>query len=115
MSCYNVDVFPLEYRQCPLDDSRNAHAQGTIPSTGFALSSRAVDGDCESTGNVLQNLIAFIVNTKMFHVFTKKFPFMQRLAVSNDMQEANRVTPGKYPDVSKWPIKTYDMPQQEDG
>jgi hypothetical protein len=31
-----------------------------------------------------------------------------------DMLEANRTAPGKYPDVSKWPIKKYDMPKQED-
>ena len=35
--------------------------------------------------------------------------------IANDMCQANIITPGKYPDVSKWPIKEYDMPQQEDG
>lgn len=37
-----------------------------------------------------------------------------RLAISLDIQEANRITPGKYPDVSKWPIIKYDMPKQGD-
>ncbi|XP_045083556.1 uncharacterized protein [Aegilops tauschii subsp. strangulata] len=39
-----------------------------------------------------------------------------RLAIGQeDMLEANHITAGKYPDVTKWPIKEYDMPQQEDG
>nr|XP_040244091.1 uncharacterized protein LOC109747388 [Aegilops tauschii subsp. strangulata] len=38
-----------------------------------------------------------------------------RMAIAHDMHLANLITPGKYPDVSKWPIKEYDMPQQEDG
>ena len=37
------------------------------------------------------------------------------MAIANDMRQANLVTPEKYPDVSKCPIKEYDMPQQEDG
>nr|XP_040256462.1 uncharacterized protein LOC120974136 [Aegilops tauschii subsp. strangulata] len=39
-----------------------------------------------------------------------------RLAIAIDMEEANRITPGKYPDVTKWPIiPQIDMPLQEDG
>ena len=37
------------------------------------------------------------------------------MAIANDFRQANLITPGKYPDVSKWPIKEYDIPQQEDG
>ncbi|XP_071683464.1 ubiquitin-like-specific protease 1A [Lolium perenne] len=33
----------------------------------------------------------------------------------DDMQVANEVTSGNHPDVSKWPILEYDMPQQHDG
>ncbi|KAI4978141.1 hypothetical protein ZWY2020_014695 [Hordeum vulgare] len=32
-----------------------------------------------------------------------------------DIAEANATGSVQYPDVSTWPIKTYDMPQQEDG
>ncbi|KAE8775977.1 hypothetical protein D1007_51448 [Hordeum vulgare] len=32
-----------------------------------------------------------------------------------DIAEANVTGSVQYPDVSTWPIKTYDMPQQEDG
>ncbi|XP_073360352.1 uncharacterized protein [Aegilops tauschii subsp. strangulata] len=39
----------------------------------------------------------------------------KRMAIPHNMHLANLITPGKYPDVSKWPIKEYDMPQQEDG
>ncbi|XBI99380.1 hypothetical protein VPH35_019462 [Triticum aestivum] len=38
-----------------------------------------------------------------------------RMAIANDMRQANLITPRKYPDVSTWPIKEYDIPQQEDG
>ena len=37
------------------------------------------------------------------------------MAIAHDMRQENLITPGKYPDVSKWPIKEYDIPQQEDG
>ncbi|XP_073357791.1 uncharacterized protein [Aegilops tauschii subsp. strangulata] len=40
----------------------------------------------------------------------------KRLAIAIDMEEANRITPGKYPDVTKWPIiPQIDMPLQEGG
>ncbi|KAM3399542.1 hypothetical protein ACQJBY_004756 [Aegilops geniculata] len=40
----------------------------------------------------------------------------KRLAIAIDMEEANLITPGKYPDVTKWPIiPQIDMPLQEDG
>ncbi|XBJ14134.1 hypothetical protein VPH35_006220 [Triticum aestivum] len=38
-----------------------------------------------------------------------------QMAIAHDMRQANLITPRKYPDVSKWPIKEYDIPQQEDG
>ena len=37
------------------------------------------------------------------------------MAIAHDMHLANLITPEKYPDVSKWPINEYDIPQQEDG
>ncbi|XBI75550.1 hypothetical protein VPH35_068913 [Triticum aestivum] len=46
---------------------------------------------------------------------TEKTVKALRMAIANGMHQANLITPGKYPDVSKWPIKDYDMPQQEDG
>nr|XP_040251424.1 uncharacterized protein LOC109769901 [Aegilops tauschii subsp. strangulata] len=46
---------------------------------------------------------------------TEKTVKALRMAIAHDMHLANLITPGKYPDVSKWPIKEYDMPQQEDG
>ncbi|KAK1614750.1 hypothetical protein QYE76_049576 [Lolium multiflorum] len=38
-----------------------------------------------------------------------------RRQIAEDMQVANEVTSGNHPDVSKWPILEYDMPQQHDG
>ncbi|KAI4984519.1 hypothetical protein ZWY2020_017149 [Hordeum vulgare] len=35
--------------------------------------------------------------------------------IGADIAEANATGSVQYPDVSTWPIKTYDMPQQEDG
>ncbi|XP_040245907.1 uncharacterized protein [Aegilops tauschii subsp. strangulata] len=61
---------------------------------------------------------------KEFRVFDSLYPLefsldtvkALRLALAIDMEEANRITPGKYPDVTKWPITAQmDMPQQEDG
>ncbi|XP_073362537.1 uncharacterized protein [Aegilops tauschii subsp. strangulata] len=46
---------------------------------------------------------------------TEKTVKALRMAIAHDMHLANLITPGKYPDVSKWPIKEYHMPQQEDG
>ncbi|XBI92610.1 hypothetical protein VPH35_029628 [Triticum aestivum] len=46
---------------------------------------------------------------------TEKTVKALRMAIANDMRQANLITSGKYPDVSKWPINEYDMPQQEDG
>ncbi|KAI4991556.1 hypothetical protein ZWY2020_039942 [Hordeum vulgare] len=38
-----------------------------------------------------------------------------RREIRADIAEANATRYVQYPDVSTWPIKTYDMPQQEDG
>nr|XP_051221957.1 uncharacterized protein LOC127340223 [Lolium perenne] len=38
-----------------------------------------------------------------------------RRQIADDMHVANEVTSGNHPDVSKWPILEYDMPQQHDG
>nr|XP_040252122.2 uncharacterized protein LOC120969110 [Aegilops tauschii subsp. strangulata] len=46
---------------------------------------------------------------------TEKTMKALRMDIAHDMHLANLITPGKYPDVSKWHIKEYDMPQQEDG
>ncbi|XBI56144.1 hypothetical protein VPH35_037802 [Triticum aestivum] len=63
-------------------------------------------------------------NRKEFRVFDSLYPLefsldtvkALRLAIAIDMEEANRITPGKYPDVTKWPIiPQIDMPLQEDG
>ena len=47
-----VDVYRVEYRQCPLDDRGHALDQARIPSSRFALSSGPDRKDYESTGNV---------------------------------------------------------------
>ncbi|XP_073360531.1 uncharacterized protein [Aegilops tauschii subsp. strangulata] len=61
---------------------------------------------------------------KEFRVFDSLYPLefsldtmkALRLAIAIDMEEANRITTGKYPDVTKWPIiPQIDMPLQEDG
>nr|XP_040254150.1 uncharacterized protein LOC109740311 [Aegilops tauschii subsp. strangulata] len=61
---------------------------------------------------------------KEFRVFDSLYPLefsldtvkALRLAIAIDMEEANHITPGKYPDVTKWPIiPQIDMPLQEDG
>ncbi|XP_073357885.1 uncharacterized protein [Aegilops tauschii subsp. strangulata] len=61
---------------------------------------------------------------KEFRVFDLLYPLefsldtvkALRLAIAIDMEEANRITPGKYPDVTKWPIiPQIDMPLQKDG
>ncbi|KAM3313944.1 hypothetical protein ACQJBY_033062 [Aegilops geniculata] len=61
---------------------------------------------------------------KEFRVFDSLYPLefsldtvkALRLAIAIDMEEANRITPGKYPDVTKWPIiPQKDMLLQEDG
>uniref|UniRef100_A0A8R7JWQ6 Ubiquitin-like protease family profile domain-containing protein n=1 Tax=Triticum urartu TaxID=4572 RepID=A0A8R7JWQ6_TRIUA len=38
-----------------------------------------------------------------------------RKQLAEDIQEANATGIVNYPDVSNWPIKTYDMPKQHDG
>ncbi|KAM0835622.1 hypothetical protein ACQ4PT_062818 [Festuca glaucescens] len=40
---------------------------------------------------------------------------LHRRQIGQDMQVANGTTGGNYPDVTKWPILEYDMPQQRDG
>ena len=52
---------------------------------------------------------------EMSYGFSLLLSFKQRLPIAIDMEEANRITPGKYPDVTKWPIlPQIDMPLQED-
>ncbi|XP_073358276.1 uncharacterized protein [Aegilops tauschii subsp. strangulata] len=60
---------------------------------------------------------------KEFRVFDSLYPLefsldtvkALRLAIAIDMEEANRITPGKYPDVTMWHIiPQIDMPLQED-
>lgn len=38
-----------------------------------------------------------------------------RAEIAKDIREANLTVKLKYPDVSSWPIKEYDMPRQSDG
>ncbi|XBI08882.1 hypothetical protein VPH35_136552 [Triticum aestivum] len=70
--------------------------------------------------------ITMVMHNRMkeFRVFDSLYPLefsldtvkALRLAIAIDMEEANRITPGKYPDVTKWPIiPQIDMPPQEDG
>ncbi|KAE8821886.1 hypothetical protein D1007_00079 [Hordeum vulgare] len=46
---------------------------------------------------------------------TRKLVEDLRREIGADIAEANSTGSVQYPDVSRWPIKTYDMPQQEDG
>ncbi|KAE8771892.1 hypothetical protein D1007_56195 [Hordeum vulgare] len=46
---------------------------------------------------------------------TRKLVEDLRREIGADIAEANATGSVQYPDVSTWPIKTYDMPQQEDG
>ncbi|KAE8786084.1 Sentrin-specific protease 2 [Hordeum vulgare] len=46
---------------------------------------------------------------------TRKLVEDLRREIGADIAEANATGSVHYPDVSTWPIKTYDMPQQEDG
>ncbi|KAE8817861.1 hypothetical protein D1007_04484 [Hordeum vulgare] len=46
---------------------------------------------------------------------TRKLVEDLRKEIGADIAEANATRSMQYPDVSTWPIKTYDMPQQEDG
>ncbi|KAI5018062.1 hypothetical protein ZWY2020_042950 [Hordeum vulgare] len=48
-------------------------------------------------------------------VMHKEKEEFQRREIGVDIAEANATGSVQYPDVSRWPIKTYDMPQQEDG
>ena len=101
-------VYPVERRQYTLDHRGDAQPQETIPSYGFALSPR----HCESTGT-LPNIEHS--SYEMSYGFSLLLSLKWRLAIAIDMEEANRIIPGKYPDVTKWPIAQMDMPQQEDG
>ncbi|KAE8800695.1 hypothetical protein D1007_23694 [Hordeum vulgare] len=46
---------------------------------------------------------------------TRKLVEDLRREIGADIAEANTTGSVQYPDVPTWPIKTYDMPQQEDG
>ncbi|KAE8786527.1 hypothetical protein D1007_39635 [Hordeum vulgare] len=46
---------------------------------------------------------------------TRKLVEDLRRGIGADIAEANTTGSVQYPDVSTWPIKTYDMPQQEEG
>ncbi|KAE8811557.1 hypothetical protein D1007_11616 [Hordeum vulgare] len=46
---------------------------------------------------------------------TRKLVEDLRREIGADIAEANATGSVQYPNVSTWPIKTYDMPQQEDG
>ncbi|KAE8814300.1 hypothetical protein D1007_08364 [Hordeum vulgare] len=46
---------------------------------------------------------------------TRKLVKDLRREIEADIAEANATGSVQYPDVSTWPIKTYDVPQQKDG
>ncbi|KAE8795651.1 hypothetical protein D1007_29546 [Hordeum vulgare] len=46
---------------------------------------------------------------------TRKLVEDLRREIGEDIAEANATGSVQYPDVSTWPTKTYDLPQQEDG
>ncbi|XP_073362872.1 uncharacterized protein [Aegilops tauschii subsp. strangulata] len=77
-----------------------------------------------NVGNTHWITVVMHNSKKEFRVFDSLYPLefsldtvkALRLAIAIDMEEANRITPGKYPDVTKWPIiPQIDMPPQEDG
>jgi len=45
---------------------------------------------------------------------TKYSQYFQRAQIAADIDEFNTLAGGTYPDVSSWPIRQYDMPQQTD-
>ncbi|KAE8789759.1 Pm3-like protein [Hordeum vulgare] len=75
-----------------------------------------------NVGNTHYITVVMHMRKKEFQVMDSLYPLEQsvdtvkalRLAIANDFLEANHITPGKYADVSKWPIKEYPIPQQED-
>ncbi|KAM0879633.1 hypothetical protein ACQ4PT_034113 [Festuca glaucescens] len=47
---------------------------------------------------------------------SKKFVEKLRAEIAKDVAHANKdISDFKFPDVSKWPIKSYDIPKQKDG
>ena len=41
--------------------------------------------------------------------------FFQRAEIAVDTNQVNSAIGTHHPDVSKWPIKEYEMPRQKDG
>ncbi|KAE8803051.1 hypothetical protein D1007_21069 [Hordeum vulgare] len=66
-------------------------------------------------GNTHWMIVVMVMRKKEFQVMDSLYPFEQFVDTANDFLESTRITPGKYPDVSNWPIKEYPMPQQEDS
>ncbi|XP_071677088.1 uncharacterized protein [Lolium perenne] len=70
-------------------------------------------------GNTHWTTVVMHTPKQEFQVLDSLYPLEFTLetveALVNDMQVANEVTSGNHPDVSKWPILEYDMPQQHDG
>ncbi|XP_071681845.1 uncharacterized protein [Lolium perenne] len=103
------------------------------------LVDRAIAGDKpkESSKNMDSAMVYFPLNignthwtTVVMHIPKQEFQVLDSLypleftletvealrrQIADDMQVANEVTSGNHPDVSKWPILEYDMPQQHDG
>ncbi|XP_071677086.1 uncharacterized protein [Lolium perenne] len=103
------------------------------------LVDRAIAGDKpkESSKNMDSAMVYFPLNignthwtTVVMHTPKQEFQVLDSLypleftletvealrrQIADDMQVANEVTSGNHPDVSKWPILEYDMPQQHDG
>ncbi|XP_020157332.1 uncharacterized protein [Aegilops tauschii subsp. strangulata] len=77
-----------------------------------------------NVGNTHWIIVVMHNRKKEFRVMDSLYPLdfsldtmkALQLAIAIDMEEANRIRPGKYPDVTRWPITAQmDMPQQEDG
>ncbi|KAM0887791.1 hypothetical protein ACQ4PT_028780 [Festuca glaucescens] len=67
------------------------------------------------------NTVVMHIPKKEFQVLDSLYPITQttdtvkalRSQIAADIDEANSLTNGMYPDVSDWPIKSYDMPKQK--
>ncbi|XBJ06732.1 hypothetical protein VPH35_012357 [Triticum aestivum] len=77
-----------------------------------------------NVGNTHWIIVVMHNRKKEFRVMDSLYPLdfsldtmkALQLAIAIGMEEANRIRPGKYPDVTRWPITAQmDMPQQEDG
>ncbi|KAM0845727.1 hypothetical protein ACQ4PT_056167 [Festuca glaucescens] len=72
-------------------------------------------------GNTHWMTVVMHIPKEEFQVLDSLYPLdftletVQRRQIGQDMQVANEMMGGNHPDVTKWLILEYDMPQQEDG